>query len=150
MPKRSGKKKKESSKNKNVAKPGNVTTSRGPKSMVIRVGAGEVGPSVSQLVQDVRTMMEPDTAVRLKVSATKYLSMSVLINVGKKIKSIKRLHNNGWASWCIAFAAFLKIKDWKYKSANSPNTERAYFTFSSGILFPLQGCKEGNETSYQQ
>lgn len=40
--------------------------SRTPKSMVIRIGAGEVGPSVSQLVKDVRSMMEPDTASRLK------------------------------------------------------------------------------------
>ncbi|KAI9644761.1 rRNA-binding ribosome biosynthesis protein [Ciborinia camelliae] len=40
--------------------------SRSPKSMVIRAGAGEVGPSVSQLVKDVRRMMEPDTASRLK------------------------------------------------------------------------------------
>lgn len=38
-----------------------------PKSMVIRIGAQEVGSSVSQLVQDVRHVMEPDTAVRLKV-----------------------------------------------------------------------------------
>jgi uncharacterized FlgJ-related protein len=38
-----------------------------PKSMVIRIGAGEVGASVSQLVKDVRQVMEPDTAVRLKV-----------------------------------------------------------------------------------
>lgn len=38
-----------------------------PKSMVIRIGAGEVGSSVSQLVQDMRLVMEPDTAVRLKV-----------------------------------------------------------------------------------
>ncbi|EEQ83936.1 hypothetical protein RJZ56_005631 [Blastomyces dermatitidis] len=37
-----------------------------PRSMVIRVGAGEIGPSVSQLVKDVRAMMEPDTASRLK------------------------------------------------------------------------------------
>ena len=35
--------------------------------MVLRIGAGEVGPSVSQLVKDVRAMMEPDTASRLKV-----------------------------------------------------------------------------------
>lgn len=35
--------------------------------MVIRVGAGEVGSSVSQLVKDVRRMMEPETASRLKV-----------------------------------------------------------------------------------
>lgn len=34
--------------------------------MVIRIGAGEVGPSVSQLVKDIRTMMEPGTASRLK------------------------------------------------------------------------------------
>ncbi|KAI9792765.1 MAG: hypothetical protein M1816_001496 [Peltula sp. TS41687] len=39
---------------------------RSPKSMVLRIGAGEVGPSVSQLVKDVRAMMEPDTASRLK------------------------------------------------------------------------------------
>jgi ribosome biogenesis protein SSF1/2 len=38
-----------------------------PKSMVIRMGAGEVGPSVSQLAKDLRAMMEPDTASRLKV-----------------------------------------------------------------------------------
>jgi hypothetical protein len=45
-----------------VKKPNEVT----PKSMVIRMGAGEIGSSVSQLVQDVRQMMQPDTAVRLK------------------------------------------------------------------------------------
>ena len=38
-----------------------------PKSMVIRIGAGEVGPSISQLVLDTRRLMEPHTAVRLKV-----------------------------------------------------------------------------------
>ncbi|KAF2432340.1 Brix-domain-containing protein [Tothia fuscella] len=37
-----------------------------PKSMVIRIGAGEVGPSISQLVKDVRSVMEPGTAARLK------------------------------------------------------------------------------------
>jgi hypothetical protein len=40
---------------------------RSPKSMVIRVGASEVGPHITQLVKDVRLMMEPDTAGRLKV-----------------------------------------------------------------------------------
>jgi ribosome biogenesis protein SSF1/2 len=40
--------------------------SRAPKSMVIRVGASEVGASVSQLVKDMRQMMGPDTASRLK------------------------------------------------------------------------------------
>ncbi|KAF8429499.1 ribosome biogenesis protein [Tirmania nivea] len=37
-----------------------------PKSMVIRIGASEVGPSISQLVLDTRKMMEPHTAIRLK------------------------------------------------------------------------------------
>jgi hypothetical protein len=37
-----------------------------PKSMVIRMGAGDVGSSVSQLAKDFRAMMEPDTASRLK------------------------------------------------------------------------------------
>jgi len=45
-----------------ATKPGERT----PKSMVIRIGAGEVGPSVSQLIKDVRSMMEPGTAARLK------------------------------------------------------------------------------------
>ncbi|MCJ1244732.1 hypothetical protein MMC30_001931 [Trapelia coarctata] len=44
----------------------NSSASRVPKSMVIRIGAGEVGPSISQLIKDVRTMMEPHTASRLK------------------------------------------------------------------------------------
>ncbi|KAI9686939.1 MAG: hypothetical protein M1822_002692 [Bathelium mastoideum] len=46
----------------NAKKPGDRT----PRSMVIRIGAGEVGPSISQLVKDVREMMEPHTASRLK------------------------------------------------------------------------------------
>ncbi|EEH04851.1 brix domain-containing protein c [Histoplasma capsulatum G186AR] len=47
-------------------KSGSASMQKSPKSMVIRVGAGEIGPSVSQLVKDVRAMMEPDTASRLK------------------------------------------------------------------------------------
>jgi len=39
---------------------------REPKSMVIRIGAGTVGTSVSQLASDVRGVMEPGTASRLK------------------------------------------------------------------------------------
>ncbi|KAL8911826.1 MAG: hypothetical protein Q9171_003094 [Xanthocarpia ochracea] len=46
--------------------PANSSAIRGPKTMVIRMGAGEVGSSVSQLVRDVRSMMEPGTASRLK------------------------------------------------------------------------------------
>ncbi|KAM5354519.1 hypothetical protein ACJ41O_001166 [Fusarium nematophilum] len=45
--------------------PGHASA-RDPKSMVIRIGAGEVGSSVSQLAADVRKVMEPGTAARLK------------------------------------------------------------------------------------
>ncbi|ENH74987.1 Brix domain-containing protein C1B9.03c [Fusarium oxysporum f. sp. cubense race 1] len=41
-------------------------SAKDPKSMVIRIGAGEVGSSVSQLAADVRKVMEPGTAARLK------------------------------------------------------------------------------------
>ncbi|MCJ1310231.1 hypothetical protein MMC25_003893 [Agyrium rufum] len=47
--------------------------SKTPRSMVIRIGAGEVGPSVSQLVKDVRSLMEPDTAGKLKERRTNRL-----------------------------------------------------------------------------
>ncbi|KAK3934848.1 ribosome biogenesis protein SSF1 [Diplogelasinospora grovesii] len=54
---------------KNPATPAAINghaNSRDPKSMVIRIGAGEVGSSVSQLATDVRRVMEPGTASRLK------------------------------------------------------------------------------------
>lgn len=51
--------------NPEVNKPGHATA-KDPKSMVIRIGAGEVGSSVSQLAIDVRKVMEPGTASRLK------------------------------------------------------------------------------------
>lgn len=47
-------------------RPSNATGKKSPKSMVVRMGAGEVGPSISQLAKDFRDMMEPDTASRLK------------------------------------------------------------------------------------
>ncbi|KAK9480406.1 Brix domain-containing protein [Lipomyces japonicus] len=37
-----------------------------PQSMVLRIGGANVGISLSQLVQDVRTIMEPHTAVKLR------------------------------------------------------------------------------------
>lgn len=43
---------------------------RRPKSMVIRMGAGDIGAPVTQLTRDFRTIMEPDTASRLKVRGT--------------------------------------------------------------------------------
>ncbi|KAI9783564.1 MAG: hypothetical protein M1839_003734 [Geoglossum umbratile] len=63
----------------------NATMDRSPKSMIVRMGAGEVGPSVSQLVRDVRAMMEPGTAARLKErKANKlkdYITMAGPLNV---------------------------------------------------------------------
>ncbi|KAK7911946.1 ribosome biogenesis protein Ssf2 [Apiospora marii] len=41
-------------------------SAKDPKSMVIRIGAGEVGSNISQLAKDVRQVMEPGTASRLK------------------------------------------------------------------------------------
>lgn len=67
-------------KNGSNAKSAQLKSSDTPKSMVIRIGAGDVGPSISQLVKDVRQMMEPDTAARLKERRANrlrdYLSMS--------------------------------------------------------------------------
>ncbi|KAH0542675.1 hypothetical protein FGG08_002908 [Glutinoglossum americanum] len=64
---------------------GNTAMDRSPKSMVVRVGASGVGPSVSQLVKDVRAMMEPGTAARLKErKANKlrdYITMAGPLNV---------------------------------------------------------------------
>ncbi|KAG5928137.1 hypothetical protein E4U42_001197 [Claviceps africana] len=51
--------------NPDVASAGHASA-RDPKSMVIRIGAGEVGSSISQLATDVRKVMEPGTASRLK------------------------------------------------------------------------------------
>ncbi|KAG9206944.1 hypothetical protein G6514_000234 [Epicoccum nigrum] len=59
---RSSQRKKQSASDKQMTKKNDGA----PKSMVIRIGAQEVGGAVSQLVQDVRHVMEPDTAVRLK------------------------------------------------------------------------------------
>ena len=76
------------------AKPG------APKSMVIRIGASEVGSSVTQLVQDMRHVMEPDTALRLKVSfifSISALSYN-LMDLGTKSQQTPRLHYHGWTS----------------------------------------------------
>jgi len=64
MGRRGSQRKKQSAADKQAAK----KKEGNPKSMVIRIGAGEVGSSVSQLVQDVRQVMQPDTALRLKVN----------------------------------------------------------------------------------
>ena len=52
--------------NERSAAPAVAAVNRGPKSMVIRIGAGEVGAGISQLAKDLRRLMEPETASRLK------------------------------------------------------------------------------------
>lgn len=52
--------------NQIVDAPVGHASARDPKSMVVRIGAGEVGTSISQLATDVRKVMEPGTASRLK------------------------------------------------------------------------------------
>ena len=69
----------------------NATSSshRAPKSLVIRMGAGEVGPSVTQLVKDVRQMMEPDTASRLRVRSTlkdPYEDLELTVCLGTQVQ----------------------------------------------------------------
>ena len=50
----------------NGNQPDKKSIDRSPKSMVIRIGAGEVGPSIGQLVKDMRLVMEPGTASKLR------------------------------------------------------------------------------------
>lgn len=70
--------------------------------MVVRMGAGEVGSSVGQLVKDVRAMMEPHTAIRLKVSQIPLRASNAikhLLNAayaGAQIQQAERLHIHGW------------------------------------------------------
>ncbi|KKA28391.1 hypothetical protein TD95_000183 [Thielaviopsis punctulata] len=47
-------------------KPSTGASIKAPKNMVIRIGGSDVGASISQLVTDVRRVMEPNTATRLK------------------------------------------------------------------------------------
>ncbi|KAG8930868.1 hypothetical protein FRC02_003561 [Tulasnella sp. 418] len=57
--------------------------SKGPKSFIVK--HGQVGPSISQLVRDMRKVMEPNTASRLKERSRNklkdYLAMAPTLNV---------------------------------------------------------------------
>ncbi|KAL8873349.1 MAG: hypothetical protein Q9174_001169 [Haloplaca sp. 1 TL-2023] len=65
------------------------SSARGPKTMVIRVGAGEVGSSVTQLVKDVRSTMEPSTASRLRVSVPVLTSLYSVAHLHQERRSNK-------------------------------------------------------------
>lgn len=68
-------------------KPGQAN--RRPKSMVIRMGAGDIGPSVTQLARDFRTVMEPDTASRLKVCEATDISCLLRANFQQERRANK-------------------------------------------------------------
>jgi ribosome biogenesis protein SSF1/2 len=54
------------------------TTSTGtPKSFIIK--HGQVGSSLTQLVRDIRKVMEPNTASRLKVRGSSYIVYSMFL-----------------------------------------------------------------------
>jgi hypothetical protein len=105
---------------------------RAPKSMVIRIGAGEVGPSISQLVKDVRSVMEPGTAARLKVLPSHRFTLRaiLIIPTGAQIKQTARLHDYGRTARRYTFDAFLQVRIWKYKYETCHHSKRPYITFS--------------------
>lgn len=49
-----------------------ANTSNAPKSVVVK--HGQVGPALSQLVRDLRKVMEPNTASKLRVRLTHFIS----------------------------------------------------------------------------
>jgi hypothetical protein len=110
-----------------------------PKSMVIRIGAQEVGSSVSQLVQDVRHVMEPDTAVRLKVRSIS-LSSGFLTNsfAGAKSQQASRLHRHGRSSRRNPSPSLLAIRVWQYKPAPCAHPSRSYTTLPRRELLAVQ------------
>jgi hypothetical protein len=125
------------------------SASRTPKTMVIRIGASEVGPSVSQLVYDVRRMMEPHTAARLKVREHENYGIEGIPNIwlGKKIKQTEGLFDNGRSSRCHPTFTLLQSRVRKRQLADSQMPKRPHHTFQSKELQFVQGCKEESEAS---
>jgi hypothetical protein len=99
---------------------------------------------VSQLVKDVRSMMEPDTARRLKVkrpeSHNRFERIVNRICSGTEIEQTKGLHYNGWTLGCHTFTSIFQIKDRKYKSSPRLDSSRPHNPFQSRELFPVQRC----------
>ena len=95
-------------------KGGAAALTKTPKSMVIRAGRSQVGTSVTQLVKDVRRMMEPDTAVRLKVRRLNLLNCqwpmeSNHVLLGTQIQPIARLYCDDRSSRRYSFDAVFQV-----------------------------------------
>src|SRR4051794_6921023 len=73
----------------NSKTPVHASMARTPKTMVIRAGAGQVGPSVTALTGDVRRVMEPFTASRLQVSSISQLFLSFFVPIALDVPYIK-------------------------------------------------------------
>ena len=129
-----------------------TSASRNPKSMVIRIGAGEVGPSVSQLVKDVRAMMEPETASRLKVCLQRspFKGIPKPMRVGTQIEQTARLHNHGRSSRCISSPPLLPIEHRQHKSALSSHSSRSYSTLPCGQILTGQGRAKSPKVPQKQ
>jgi hypothetical protein len=134
-------------------KNGAASMSRSPKSMVIRVGAGEVGSSVSQLVKDFRLMMEPDTASRLKVGFRGfYVELFILTvsGLGTSSQQAEGLHGDGWSFRGHTSDFVFQIKYGKHEHANGTHSSWTDVALQSGELFPVQGRRKGVETSQRR
>lgn len=132
------------------AKDGQKPVGTGPKSMVIRMGAGDVGSSVSQLVKDMRLVMEPHTASRLQVCLDLLNVGSSLTNsfVGAKIEQITRLHHDVRSSRYITSSPLLEIRFRQCQSENCNLTKRSDTTFQGRELLSVQGHRQGAEASH--
>ena len=110
------------------AKNDTSSTTRTPKSMVIRIGGSQVGTSVSQLVQDVRLMMEPHTAVRLRVSSRRVYCYALFPNLvqllGTKSEQIERLHDHGRTTWCYTSSPLFKVEHRQHKPSHCIDATR--------------------------
>lgn len=84
-------------------------TAASPRSMVIRTGAAEVGPSISQLAKDMRLLMEPETATRLKVRG-KALSFSNETTYQSSPMPIKCA--DSWTNRSVDQINYVTIRQW--------------------------------------
>ena len=132
---------------RNGAAPANPAGGRSPKSMVIRVGAGEVGTSVSQLVKDVRRMMQPDTATKLKVRSRNSSNPETIADMSPKgtpLESASRLHDDGWPSRSDTFTSVLALCNRESESSPRAHTTRTNAPLPRREILSLQGHLKGH------
>ena len=122
-----------------------------PKSFVIRTGKTMSDPTSSvlaQLVLDVRRIMEPNTATRLRVLQPPLPKVDDGVNcgIGTTWKQTQRLPHDGWAFGSHSSPPFFTNGNWS-DSKNCKNPSWAYTSFQDPLIFSLEGCKESSEGS---